>query len=216
MPYTSDVNHVSPKRQDISGPLIIGKQEDTCLEQAFANLGVNYHSTYENKALSAPLIPHLNRPMPGGRPIGYHEEYSNEQSRSSAEGYLPAFMPCSSGARNPGSSALRPFSDYGLHSSPWPAFYPGAIGQERGVTMFPHVRPACFPPQQGPTGKFARRHNNEFSSGHHNVVDVERIRQGTDVRTTVCDFKSSQIILVCKAKHNCRLCCETFRIKSIR
>ena len=38
--------------------------------------------------------------------------------------------------------------------------------------------------QYGPH-KNGQRHNHEYASGHHNVVDVERIRQGLDVRTTV-------------------------------
>ena len=38
--------------------------------------------------------------------------------------------------------------------------------------------------QYGPY-KNGPRHNHEFASGHHNVVDIERIRQGLDVRTTV-------------------------------
>jgi hypothetical protein len=38
---------------------------------------------------------------------------------------------------------------------------------------------------------FGGRHTHDFASGHHNVVDVERIRRGLDVRTTVGLVSSS-------------------------
>ena len=37
--------------------------------------------------------------------------------------------------------------------------------------------------QRSPTN--GPRQNCEYAAGHHNIVDIERIRQGLDVRTTV-------------------------------
>ena len=51
--------------------------------------------------------------------------------------------------------------------------------------MLPQAR-ASYPVQQHRhIGKPVARQGHEYGSAHHNFVDVERIRQGTDVRTTV-------------------------------
>ncbi|MCJ1396506.1 hypothetical protein MMC18_009397 [Xylographa bjoerkii] len=59
------------------------------------------------------------------------------------------------------------------------------VGQQR---MMPPSLQGCLGPiaqrQYGPH-KNGPRHNHEYASGHHNVVDIERIRQGLDVRTTI-------------------------------
>lgn len=64
-------------------------------------------------------------------------------------------------------------------------FGPGAIGQERGQVYQPHHKNNSYSPQRRGQSRFGNRHNHDFTSGHHNVVDVERIRRGLDVRTTV-------------------------------
>lgn len=65
------------------------------------------------------------------------------------------------------------------------AYGPGAIGQERGTVPSPQVRSGPYPQQQRGPLRVVGRQNNDYTSGHHNVVDVERIRRGLDVRTTV-------------------------------
>lgn len=62
------------------------------------------------------------------------------------------------------------------------AFGPGSIGQERISPLSPfgtlhHQSRAPF--------RHGGRHIREHSGGHHNIVEVDRIRQGADVRTTV-------------------------------
>ena len=81
-------------------------------------------------------------------------------------------------------SPLHGFSIQGVSSVPllpW-GYRPGVVGQER----FARARSSPVVSQQHYSPKSNNRMGPEYTSGHHNVVDVERIRQGLDVRTTVC------------------------------
>jgi hypothetical protein len=51
------------------------------------------------------------------------------------------------------------------------------------------------------------------NAGHHNHVDVNRIRDGIDVRTTVC---LPPTVIYCAVAHTSRLCCEISPTKSTR
>lgn len=62
---------------------------------------------------------------------------------------------------------------------------PGAIGQERATAPPAQIRSRPYPQQHHAPSRVVGRQNSDYSSGHHNVVDVERIRRGLDVRTTV-------------------------------
>ena len=80
-----------------------------------------------------------------------------------------------------------PYPNLGMQSPLWASSSPGAIGQERGALTLP-------PRGQGSQGqrdcgqnKSGGRQYHDNPSGHHNVVDVGRIRDGIDVRTTVSD-----------------------------
>ena len=68
---------------------------------------------------------------------------------------------------------------------PWDLFGPGFVGQERS-TRYPQ-RQTWPPTGHSPffQGRLGHHRENENGSSHHNVVDVERIRNGLDVRTTV-------------------------------
>lgn len=86
------------------------------------------------------------------------------------------------------SSCVRTYPDISPQTSPWVTFDsascgPGAIGQERHSPLSPsnpgHQIPRTL---SRPGGRHVRAH----SGGHHNVVDIDRIRKGADVRTTVC------------------------------
>ena len=78
------------------------------------------------------------------------------------------------------------FLNSGIQSPIWAAFNPGAIGQERGTPGLLHQRQGYHHPQQTRTQcKIGARQSHDYASGHHNVVDIDRIRQGIDVRTTV-------------------------------
>ncbi|KAI9796807.1 MAG: hypothetical protein M1833_005950 [Piccolia ochrophora] len=71
------------------------------------------------------------------------------------------------------------------HRSPGPWEVHGAIGQERSQLQhlrFPHIANSS---SRQLTTKLTGRCDQDFASGHHNVVDIERIRRGLDVRTTI-------------------------------
>ncbi|KAI9826798.1 MAG: hypothetical protein M1832_005736 [Thelocarpon impressellum] len=61
----------------------------------------------------------------------------------------------------------------------------GAIGQERGQLRQPGFHNGRYSPSRRSTMRVGGRHDHDYTSGHHNVVDVERIRRGLDVRTTI-------------------------------
>lgn len=144
-----------------------------------------YHDTYNTDFLNSPLASPLFFPNSASLSFGSHSECQKDQSLSSADDYAPGFTPRSSGQSSPWSPTYSPYSEFGMQSSPWAAFNPGAVGQERGTPLLPQVRSAHFLQQQRSSGKPAGRQSHDYSSGHHNVVDIERIRLGTDVRTTV-------------------------------
>ncbi len=86
--------------------------------------------------------------------------------------------------QSPGwSPSYNPFSEFPQQSPLWSPFSPGAIGQERGTPLLTRTHHEPYAQQKRGQGQMLRRYNDN-PSGHHNVVDIDRIRQGTDVRTT--------------------------------
>ncbi|MCJ1287610.1 hypothetical protein MMC26_006962, partial [Xylographa opegraphella] len=77
------------------------------------------------------------------------------------------------------------YSHHGMPNLPWQACATAPGGQK--CMMPPNLQGYLGPMIQRHYGphKSGPRHNHEYSSGHHNVVDIERIRQGLDVRTTI-------------------------------
>ena len=82
------------------------------------------------------------------------------------------------------SPNYNPFSDLPQRSPIWSPFSPGAIGQERHTPLLSRAHQERYVQQKRGQAQILRRYNDN-PSGHHNVVDIDRIRQGTDVRTTV-------------------------------
>ena len=78
-------------------------------------------------------------------------------------------------------------SNYEHRSTSWTAIRPGIVGQERTDTPFPrgHVGTLDHQHQLQAYGRSSTHHYNDYTAGHHNTVEVGRIRQGLDVRTTV-------------------------------
>ena len=67
-----------------------------------------------------------------------------------------------------------------------PAGSPGVIGQERfGLTLMPLNRPRPAGTRRSSSATNTRRGSDGGPNHHHNMVDVGRIREGLDVRTTV-------------------------------
>ena len=82
------------------------------------------------------------------------------------------------------SPNYNPFLEIAQHSPVWSPFGPGTIGQERGTQFAACTHQDRYGQQKRVQGQLFRRFTDN-ASGHHNVVDIDRIRQGTDVRTTV-------------------------------
>ena len=82
------------------------------------------------------------------------------------------------------SPTYNPFSDFPQQSPVWSPLSPGAIGQERDTPLSSRSHQERYGQQKRGQGQLIRRYGDN-PSGHHNVVDIDRIRQGTDVRTTV-------------------------------
>ncbi|KAI9749630.1 MAG: hypothetical protein M1815_002374 [Lichina confinis] len=67
-----------------------------------------------------------------------------------------------------------------------PAGSPGVIGQERfGLTLMPLNRPRPAGTRRSSSATNTRRGSDGGPNHHHNMVDVGRIREGLDVRTTI-------------------------------
>ena len=67
-----------------------------------------------------------------------------------------------------------------------PAGSPGVIGQERfGLTLMPLNRQRPAGTRRSSSAANSRRGSDAGPNHHHNMVDVGRIREGLDVRTTV-------------------------------
>lgn len=154
------------------------------LVKALGNMSLNggtvYSSTYADSPLSSPLCV----PNSAAHSFGM-SEYQSEQSLSPIGDYDPGFASRSSGHNSPWSPPYGQYPDFGIQTTSWPPFNPGTVGQERGTPLSSQVRSAHPLQQQRISGKTTGRQGHDYSGGHHNVVDVERIRLGTDVRTTV-------------------------------
>lgn len=156
-----------------SGPSMI--VQDFGLEKALGSMSLNTHRVNGPQTPRTPI----HSPFPFTTP-------SNSQFpfRKYPNGlYTPSSL---SSYQTPGwSPTYSPCSEFPQQSPIWSAFSPGTIGQERGAPLLSQTQGHYVQQQRG-QGSMAVRRYPDNSSGHHNVVDIERIRQGTDVRTTVC------------------------------
>lgn len=166
-------------------PVLLGARLDRDLDQAFEKVGLSDDQIPSETQPSATSCgpssarPSLNDHSPASRrnfishvtstPSYYAHGYTSHDSRQASAGG-------SFNADNPG---------YALQLPSWMAYGPGAIGQERGTAPPPQVRSGPYSLQHRGPARMVGRQNSDYTSGHHNVVDVERIRRGLDVRTTV-------------------------------
>ena len=92
-------------------------------------------------------------------------------------------------SRYPGSARAGSFSNVYLNcESPthsWEMLNPGSVRHAQAITPTQHAHgyTNIYEPQH--PAKNASRQQNDYASSHHNVVDIDRICQGLDVRTTV-------------------------------
>lgn len=164
------------------GPLIIG-EEDSVLNSRLQQMGLEGSSmawaTPEQRSPLSPPYPVPSPSLSGTLTLGL---FNAEQKES-----LRRFTIQDPGNETLLSQYMRPYPAFALQTAPWGIFNsasygPGAIGQERNPPLS-----SLTPAQQLPRTLLrpGGRHVREHSSGHHNVVDVDRIRKGADVRTTV-------------------------------
>lgn len=174
--YEPDLEGPSSKRH---GPLII-RQKDAGPAATFKNmdypevsaLSSVYSITYSGLPQSgrAPNSLTYRRQDLGGQhaPSPLNTFYQDSPSRGTLQS--PIWSPMGNGS-----------IDFSLQSPLYSPYSPGAIGQERGTPLSSNPRPGYYNPQRAN----AKASGRDYASGHHNVVDVDRIRQGIDVRTTV-------------------------------
>ena len=188
------------------GPLIVG-QENVSIDNAFGNISLSgRRESYDSEALKAAFVSPYFLSNPASRSLSYRRDIAGQQLPSALDNcYFNTYQTRSSSSSPQWSPLYSPYHDYTLQSPTWathsPELYnsssyspsminpggysPGAIGQERVGPQTPQTRPSQFPQQQRGLPKLGNRQSHDFTSGHYNVVDVDRIRQGTDVRTTV-------------------------------
>lgn len=124
-------------------------------------------------------------PQPStGRSFAFHRDFNTHQMPAPLDLQKTNFNGLNSGESSSFSPFFSPYPDYGLHSPLWSPYTPGAIGQERATPTLSPYRHGFYPYHERFPHKFMGRHG-DYPSGHHNIVDVERIRQGLDVRTTI-------------------------------
>ena len=181
--YEADVGGEHQPLTRSPGPIIIG-QEDSALDKAFSNMSVNGYrqpNGFQYARNSSSYQTNLS-----ARPLGDRKEASVLHTPpafgSIAAGYGTAAVSLSSPTWSPNSDS---YNGYGTSSALWSPYSPGTIGQERGSAIFPSQRRTLQHQQPRVHVRFSGRHQHEFSAVHHNVVDVDRIQAGLDVRTTV-------------------------------
>ena len=182
--YGSGENAIAPQPSKNQGPLIIG-QEETGLETALGGMKLAPPGMYGREFMASPLVSPYFLPEAPNRSFAYHRELNGTQMPSPLDLQKSSYSGPESAETSPWSPFFSPYVDYGLQSPLWSPYTPGAIGQERGASMLSPYS-GVHPYQQRGPGKYLARSPHDYSSGHHNIVDIERIRQGLDVRTTVC------------------------------
>ncbi|KAL8674624.1 MAG: hypothetical protein Q9168_000999 [Polycauliona sp. 1 TL-2023] len=204
---------VQPYRDD--GPLIVGR-EDTFLDDSINQLGLE--SMAINSTMPKPRSPLLSPysvPSPSRNSTSTPGFLNSPSSPMFLGGLSSGILVHQLGDGSPISRNLQSFPLSGMQTPSWSNFdntvsNPGAIGQERHTPMSPSNNVNQYPRN---VVRHGGRHVPDHSSGHHNVVDINRIRKGADVRTTVRSILHSKSLLV---SDKIRLCCATFQTRSTR
>lgn len=165
------------------GPVIVG-HDDQNIDDAIGRMSLTaYHSASEVPTLTSHegLCNSLETNQPDK--CGMREDNSTSNGIATV---LETCDPAFSGHRQSQCRvSLYGCEQQGIHMFSWPMLKPHAKKQERAVTHIhrPHNN-SLLQPVGSSIGNGSRQ-TNEYPLGHHNVVDVDRIRQGLDVRTTV-------------------------------
>ena len=181
-PFQPDLGGPTQRLSKSPGPLIIG--QETSLESDLASMSpFDSHDSYRPE-LSSSSSQHPHSAF-ASRPLFYCKDFSEQHTPSSQHSYNQGYMDGSFNQSPFCSPNYSTISNSGLQSPIWAAFNPGAIGQERATPTLLHQRQGyCSQPNRAQS-KVGGRQSHDYASGHHNIVDIDRIRQGIDVRTTV-------------------------------
>ena len=170
----------------VLGPLIIG--QECGLDSALGSMNLNTHrDTYGPQTPRTPSFSPFHISTPTSRPPPQRNNANGQPTPSALNSYTAGFPSGASYHNSTWSPTYMPYPNLGMQSPLWASSSPGAIGQERGALTIP---PRCQGSQGQRDGgqiKSGGRQYHDNPSGHHNVVDVGRIRDGIDVRTTVSD-----------------------------
>ena len=166
------------------GPLIIG--QETGLESDLASMSpFDRLDTYGPVSSSSSSYSQHPYSTPASRSHTDGKGFTQQQTPSSHRSYNQGFLGGSSDQSPLWNPNCSNFLNPGLQSPIWSAFNPGAIGQERGTPTHLHQRQGLGTQQNRGQPRIGGRQTHDYASGHHNIVDIDRIRRGIDVRTTV-------------------------------
>lgn len=175
-----------------SGPLIIGN-ENRCHDSAFGHLSFSDGYKSLNLDATGSILPNsypgLSPSLSSSPPSSDHDEY---YMVSPIGPYSSSYSDTEPQRARYSSSPFNEYPGHGIHMTPWASIAPGMVGQARDLSSSHRARNGPLLQQQQVLSRPSARQHNDYASGHHNVVDVERIRQGLDVRTTVRCTKSSR------------------------
>lgn len=182
--YKPDVASTDQRPSKVPGPLIIGK--DTGLEKPLVSMSLsNQRDTYGPQTPHTPSFPQFPISTPGSRHFTNRNTGTGQNTPSSLSSYTHGFPGGISDQSSCWSPTYNPYANYAVPSPLWSPYGPGAVGQERGALTLPHYRQGHYGQRQNGQSKMGGRQRLDYASGHHNVVDIYRIGQGIDVRTTV-------------------------------
>ena len=159
-----------------SGPVIIG-QDTPSLAQSFERMNLK-HQDYSPTSRMAEHGPY--RSVVAGLSYTDRKESLGIHTPSPliGLGHGQSVMPSLYSPSSWTSSA----NAYGVPSPMWSPYSPGAIGQERNPST---PSQQDFYAQQRQMIRANERQPADFANAGHNIVDIDRIRAGLDVRTTV-------------------------------
>ena len=188
--YSPDLSAGNEAVSSLRSPLIIG-QDDGDFDDSLRHLslgGTSESSQIDTVGKRQRMLA-SNSSHPISNPVAAQPTYQNYVPNVSPLAYDPRFGIETGG--NPYGVLPLGIPAFGMPLIPLPSYKPSVAEQHRAVPPF--VRPRAGPVghQQRLLQKQVPRQTNDYASGHHNVVDVERIRHGLDVRTTVRDPKCS-------------------------
>ena len=170
-----DISNVITTCTKHSGPLIIGP-EKTSLEQSMTKLALTPMKQPAPKYLdlSTPPVPGLS-PASSSTPDSQEVGDASPFGRTFRKGASQVFQ-----------TPQRSNPHYATGGSFGPTLYPTVTPRFASYeAKLTHLMQLPNHQAISPLTKLNLRQHSDCLSGHHNVVDIERIRLGLDVRTTI-------------------------------